>query len=75
MSTGITFHVKLKTLKYLSVPPMVQQFDVWQKNKFLYRFQSVFRKNYSTNTCLGHLTEKITIGFEKGLFTGMILID
>ena len=34
-----------------------------------------FRKNYSTNTCLGHLTYKITTGFEKGLFTGMILID
>ena len=26
-------------------------------------------------TCLGHLTDKITTGFEKGLFTGMILID
>ena len=45
------------------------------KNKILYRFQSGFRKNYSTNTCLGHLTDKITTGFEKGLFTGMILID
>ena len=45
------------------------------KNKILYRFQSGFRKNYSTNTCLGHLTGKITTGFEKGLFTGMILID
>ena len=27
------------------------------------------------NTCLGHLTDKITTGFEKGLFTGMVLID
>ena len=44
-------------------------------HKILYRFQSGFRKNYSTNTCLGHLTGKITTGFEKGLFTGMILID
>ena len=43
--------------------------------KPLYRFQSGFLKNYSTNTCLGHLTDKITTGFEKGLFTGMILID
>ena len=42
------------------------------KNKRLYRFQSGFRKNYSTNTCLGHLTDKITTGFEKGHFTGMI---
>ena len=45
------------------------------KNKLPYRFQSRFRKNYSTNTCLGPLTDKITTGFEKGLFTGMILID
>ena len=45
------------------------------KNKILYRFQSGFRKNYSTNTCLGHLTDKITTGFEKGLFTGMILTN
>ena len=45
------------------------------KNKLLYRFQSGFQKNYSTNTCLGHLTDKITTRFEKVLFTGMILSD
>ena len=45
------------------------------KNKLLYRFQSDFRKNYSTNTSLGHLTDKINTGFEKGFFTGMVLID
>ena len=45
------------------------------KDKLLYKFQSGFRKNYSTNTCLGHLTDKITTGFEKGLFTRMVLID
>ena len=45
------------------------------KNKLLYKFQSRFRKNYSTNTCLGHLTDKITTGFEKGLFTGLVLIN
>ena len=38
-------------------------------------FQLDFRKSYSTNTCFGHLTDKITTGFEKGLFTGMVLID
>ena len=43
------------------------------KNKILYRFQSNFRKNYST--CLGHLSDKIYTEFEKGLFTGMILIN
>ena len=45
------------------------------KNKLLYRFQLGFRKNYSANTCLGDFTIKITTGFEKGLFTGMILLD
>ena len=45
------------------------------KNKLVSGFQSGFRKKYSTNTCLGHLTDKITTGFEKGLFTGMILSD
>ena len=44
------------------------------KNKILYRFQSGFQKSYSTNTCLGHLTDKVTTGFGKALFTGMILI-
>ena len=48
---------------------------ILSNNRLLYRFQSGFRKNYSTNTCLGHLTDKITTGFEKGLFTGMVLID
>ena len=45
------------------------------KNKLLYRFWSGFRKNYSTNTCLGHLTDEITTRFEKSIFTGMILVD
>ena len=45
------------------------------KKKVLYRFQSGFWKNYSTITCLGHLTDKITTRFEKSLLTGMILID
>ena len=45
------------------------------KSKLLYRFHSDFRKNDSTNICLGHLTNKITTRFEKGLFAGMVLID
>ena len=44
-------------------------------SKILYRFHSGFRKNYSANTCLRHLTDKVTTGFEKGLFTRIILID
>ena len=45
------------------------------KNKLLHRFQSGFWKIYSTNTCLGHLTDKITTGFEESLFTEVILTD
>ena len=38
------------------------------------KYSTGFRKNYSP-TCLGHLTDKITTRSEKGIFTGMILID
>ena len=41
----------------------------------LYRYQSGFRKHYSTDSCLSHLTVKVRSGFEKGLLTGMVLID
>ena len=45
------------------------------ENKILYRFQSWFRKHFSTDSCLSYLNNKITTGFESGLHTGMILID
>ena len=38
-------------------------------------FSRVFEKHYSSNTCLGHLTDQIPTAFGTGLFTGMILID
>ena len=41
----------------------------------LYRYQSGFRKSYSTDSCLSYLNSKIATGFESGLYTGMILID
>ena len=45
------------------------------ENKILYKFQSGFRQNRSTDTALSYLSNKIQCGFDKGLFTGMILID
>ena len=45
------------------------------KHKILYKFQSGFRKNHSTNFCLSYLTDKISNGLNSGLLTGMILID
>ena len=43
--------------------------------KFLYNYQSGFRKNHSTDSCLTFLHDKVLKGFDKGLMTGMILID
>ena len=45
------------------------------ENKILFKFQSGFRQNCSTDSCLSYLSSKITTGFESGLHTGMILID
>ena len=45
------------------------------ENKILFKFQSGFRQNYSTDSCLSYLSNKITTSFESGLHTGMILID
>ena len=44
-------------------------------NNILYKYQSSFRKNHSTDTSLSYLTNKILTGFDSGLLTGMILID
>ena len=41
----------------------------------LYNYQSSFRGNHSTNLCFSFLTDKILKGFDKGLLTGMILVD
>ena len=41
----------------------------------LYKHQSGFRKNHSTDTSLSYLTNRILTGFDSGLLTGMILID
>ena len=41
----------------------------------LYDYQSGFKKNHSTDTCLSILNDKISKSFDDGLVTGMILID
>ena len=45
------------------------------ENKILYKFQSGFRRNFSTDSYLSYLSNKIASGFESGLHTGMILTD
>ena len=46
-----------------------------EKHKIIYKYQSGFRRNHSTNTCLSYLTNKIQKGLVEGSLTGMILID
>ena len=43
------------------------------KNKILYKYQSGFRKSFSTNSCLTLLTDKINKGFESWKYMGLIL--
>ena len=45
------------------------------KNDIIYRYQSGFRKFFSTDSCLSYFNNKIGTGFESGLYAGMILID
>ena len=52
-----------------------QTIEFLDKHNILYKFQSGFRKNHSTDFCLPYLTDKISKGFDSGLLTGMILID
>ena len=53
----------------------VQNQSFLDKNYIIYRYQSGFRKFFSTDPCLSYLNNKIATGFESGLYTGMILID
>ena len=44
-------------------------------NELSYNYQSGFWKNHSTDSCLTLLHDKVLNGFDKGLMTGMILVD
>ena len=44
-------------------------------NKVLYDYQSGFRKQHWTDTCLSFFNDKILKSFDDGLVTGMILIE
>ena len=52
------------------------QFEAYLvKNNIIYDYQSGFRVSFSTDTCLIHLIDHITMKNAKGLYTGMILLD
>ena len=52
-----------------------QTMEYLTDNNILYKYQSGFRKNHSTDTSPSYLTNKIMTGFDSGLLTGTILID
>ena len=52
-----------------------QTMDLVTKKNILYKFQSGFRKFYSTDSCFLYLQDKVAKEFDSGLLTGMILID
>jgi hypothetical protein len=49
--------------------------DYLQSKNLLYNFQSGFRSNYSTDTCLIHLLDHITLQADQGNLTGMVVLD
>ena len=52
-----------------------QTMEYLRDNNILYKYQSGFCKNYSTDVSLLYLTNKIMTGFYSGILTEMILID
>ena len=75
--SNIAPHITMGVLKgFLS-----QTFKIFTESSFflsrklLYNYQSGFRKNHSTDSFLKFLHAKILKDFDKGLMTGMILID
>lgn len=44
-------------------------------NNLLYEYQSGFRRGFSTDTCLIHLSDYIRFQMDKGHLVGMVLLD
>ena len=78
-------HTDPKNYRPISLLPIIskliekiihqQMQEYLDDNKILYKFQSGFRSNHSTDTCLSYLNDKILNGFGKGLLTGLVAID
>ena len=52
-----------------------QVYEYIQNKQLLYELQSGFRKSYSTDTCLLHLTDYIKGEIDQGKLCGMVLLD
>ena len=44
-------------------------------DNIFHKYQSGFKRNYSTDLFLSFLSDNILKGFSSGIYTGMILID
>ena len=49
--------------------------DYLVKKKLMVDFQSGFRSNFSTDSCLTYLTDYIKSQTSKGFYTGMLMLD
>jgi len=49
--------------------------DYLCKGDLIYKYQSGFKTMFSTDTALTFLTDKIRFNMDKGLYTGVILLD
>ena len=65
LKTITIFHFSPCYQKLLKALFMTKQMSFWVTIKLSTDFNWVSKKNYSTNTCLWHLTDKITTKFEK----------
>ena len=77
-STDYRNYRKLQNYKiYKNIEKVVhnQTMNYVMEKNILYRYQSGFGKNHSTDTSLSYLTDVILSGFDSGLLTRMILID
>ena len=52
-----------------------QVYDYIQSNGLFYELQSGFRKSYSTDSCLTHLTDYIKCEIDQGNYCGMVMLD
>ena len=61
--------------KILEKAVCVQIEKYFKENDIIYEYQSGFRHDYSTETCLIHLTDYLRTNISKGQFVGMVLLD
>ena len=52
-----------------------QLYQYLSSNSIIYKYQSGFRSPFSTNTAHTYLGDKITFHLDKGLYTGVVLLD